>query len=98
MISQHAFRNVAVPRPDPLVVRIAEREIRNMTSQTETETGTVGSSPAEQAIPAQPATGPEVTVASAPASKSAGHVIVDTLVSHGIKRAHVVPGESFLDV
>ena len=34
-----------------------------------------------------------------PASgKSAGHVIVDTLASHGIKRAHVVPGESFLDV
>ncbi|AUZ34520.1 acetolactate synthase [Arthrobacter sp. PGP41] len=30
--------------------------------------------------------------------KSAGHVIVDTLASHGIKRAHVVPGESFLDV
>jgi acetolactate synthase-1/2/3 large subunit len=30
--------------------------------------------------------------------KSAGHVIVDTLVAHGIKRAHVVPGESFLDV
>jgi acetolactate synthase-1/2/3 large subunit len=30
--------------------------------------------------------------------KSAGHVIVDTLAAHGIKRAHVVPGESFLDV
>ncbi|WP_104181953.1 thiamine pyrophosphate-dependent enzyme [Arthrobacter sp. B0490] len=30
--------------------------------------------------------------------KSAGHVIVDSLVAHGIKRAHVVPGESFLDV
>ena len=30
--------------------------------------------------------------------KSAGHVIVDTLVTHGVKRAYVVPGESFLDV
>lgn len=30
--------------------------------------------------------------------KSAGHVIVDSLVAHGVKRAHVVPGESFLDV
>ncbi|GHG61037.1 thiamine pyrophosphate protein [Sinomonas cellulolyticus] len=30
--------------------------------------------------------------------KSAGHVIVDSLVAHGIQRAHVVPGESFLDV
>ncbi|BCW70770.1 thiamine pyrophosphate-dependent enzyme [Arthrobacter sp. NicSoilB8] len=33
-----------------------------------------------------------------PSLKSAGHVIVDTLAAHGIKRAHVVPGESFLDV
>jgi len=32
------------------------------------------------------------------ALKSAGHVIVDSLVAHGIKRAHIVPGESFLDV
>lgn len=30
--------------------------------------------------------------------KTAGYVIVDTLVAHGVKRAHVVPGESFLDV
>jgi len=30
--------------------------------------------------------------------KSAGHVIVDSLVSHGVKRTHVVPGESFLDI
>ncbi|GAB16077.1 putative acetolactate synthase large subunit [Arthrobacter globiformis NBRC 12137] len=30
--------------------------------------------------------------------KSAGHIIVDSLVAHGVKRAHVVPGESFLDV
>jgi len=35
---------------------------------------------------------------TAHALKSAGHVIVDTLVAHGIKRAHVVPGESFLEV
>lgn len=32
------------------------------------------------------------------ATKSAGHVIVDSLVAHGVRRAHVVPGESFLDV
>lgn len=31
-------------------------------------------------------------------TKLAGHVIADTLAAHGIKRAHVVPGESFLDV
>lgn len=31
-------------------------------------------------------------------TKSAGHVIVDSLVAHRVKRAHVVPGESFLDV
>ena len=30
--------------------------------------------------------------------KSAGHVIVDTLVAHGVERTFVVPGESFLDV
>jgi acetolactate synthase-1/2/3 large subunit len=30
--------------------------------------------------------------------KSAGHVIVDSLVAHGVRRTHVVPGESFLDV
>ncbi|WP_427004961.1 thiamine pyrophosphate-dependent enzyme [Pseudarthrobacter sp. H2] len=34
----------------------------------------------------------------APALKSAGHVIVDSLVAHGVRRAHVVPGESYLDV
>ncbi|MGY2747609.1 thiamine pyrophosphate-dependent enzyme [Arthrobacter sp. UYCu723] len=34
----------------------------------------------------------------APAPKSAGHVIVDSLVAHGVRRAHVVPGESYLDV
>ncbi|WP_364744581.1 thiamine pyrophosphate-dependent enzyme [Arthrobacter sp. LAR12-1-1.1] len=36
--------------------------------------------------------------AAAAAIKSAGHVIVDSLVAHGVQRAHVVPGESFLDV
>ncbi|HST72482.1 MAG TPA: thiamine pyrophosphate-binding protein, partial [Kocuria rosea] len=30
--------------------------------------------------------------------KSAGHVIVDTLVAHGVQRTYVVPGESYLDV
>lgn len=33
-----------------------------------------------------------------PARKSAGHVIVDSLVAHGVKRTYVVPGESYLDV
>src|SRR5690625_2698192 len=32
------------------------------------------------------------------AKKSAGHVIVDTLVTHGVKRVYSVPGESYLDV
>ncbi|MFC9336242.1 thiamine pyrophosphate-dependent enzyme [Arthrobacter sp. NPDC057009] len=36
--------------------------------------------------------------ADAPTTKSAGHVIVDSLVAHGVKRSYVVPGESFLDV
>lgn len=31
-------------------------------------------------------------------TKSAGHIIVDSLVAHGVRRAYVVPGESFLDV
>ena len=30
--------------------------------------------------------------------QSAGHVIVDSLVAHGVERTFVVPGESFLDV
>ncbi len=46
--------------------------------------------PASTADPASPA---ETT-----ARKSAGHVIVDTLVAHGVERAYVVPGESYLDV
>ena len=33
-----------------------------------------------------------------PALKSAGHVIVDTLVAHGVERTYVIPGESYLDV
>ncbi len=38
------------------------------------------------------------TTRSSVIQKSAGHVIVDTLVAHGVKRTHVVPGESFLEV
>ncbi|KAB1643674.1 thiamine pyrophosphate-dependent enzyme [Gulosibacter chungangensis] len=30
--------------------------------------------------------------------KSAGHAIVETLESHGVKRVYVIPGESYLDV
>ncbi|MFF5791752.1 thiamine pyrophosphate-dependent enzyme [Paeniglutamicibacter sp. NPDC012692] len=33
-----------------------------------------------------------------PTKKSAGHVIVDTLVAHGVERTYVIPGESYLDV
>jgi acetolactate synthase-1/2/3 large subunit len=40
----------------------------------------------------------EVTHEDARVLKSAGHVIVDSLIAHGVGRAHVVPGESFLDV
>ncbi len=29
---------------------------------------------------------------------TAGHMIVETLVSHGVERAYIVPGESYLDV
>ena len=32
------------------------------------------------------------------ATKSAGHVIVDSLKAHGVNRTWIVPGESFLDV
>ncbi|MGO1319765.1 MAG: thiamine pyrophosphate-dependent enzyme [Galactobacter sp.] len=35
---------------------------------------------------------------SAAESRSAGHLIVDSLVAHGVERAYVVPGESYLDV
>ncbi|MCO1339384.1 acetolactate synthase [Kocuria polaris] len=31
-------------------------------------------------------------------TKTAGHIIVDTLEAHGVKRTYVVPGESYLDV
>ena len=37
-------------------------------------------------------------VLDSPALKSAGHVIVDTLVAHGVERTYVIPGESYLDV
>ncbi|RKQ35169.1 thiamine pyrophosphate-dependent enzyme [Kocuria tytonis] len=38
------------------------------------------------------------TATTAPGRKSAGHVIVDSLAAHGVERAYVVPGESYLDV
>ncbi|RKW71373.1 thiamine pyrophosphate-dependent enzyme [Galactobacter caseinivorans] len=31
-------------------------------------------------------------------TRSAGHLIVDSLVAHGVERAYVIPGESYLDV
>ncbi|MBG6084114.1 thiamine pyrophosphate-dependent enzyme [Zhihengliuella flava] len=40
---------------------------------------------------------PAVNSAATP-TKSAGHVIVDTLEAHGVQRTYVVPGESYLDV
>ncbi len=39
-----------------------------------------------------------VNPASPQATKSAGHVIVDSLKAHGVNRTWIVPGESFLDV
>ncbi|MBV1779810.1 acetolactate synthase [Paeniglutamicibacter sp. ABSL32-1] len=36
--------------------------------------------------------------AQATKKKSAGHIIVDTLVAHGVERTYVIPGESYLDV
>jgi len=51
-------------------------------------------------IQTEPA-GPDASAAQAsagPTTKSAGHVIVDTLVAHGVERTYVVPGESYLDV
>src|SRR3954454_12346399 len=41
---------------------------------------------------------PKVSAPVQPTLKSAGHVIVDSLVAHGVERTYVVPGESFLDV
>ena len=41
---------------------------------------------------------PETPDHGHPTLKSAGHVIVDSLVAHGVERTYVVPGESFLDV
>ncbi|MFP3459619.1 thiamine pyrophosphate-binding protein [Arthrobacter globiformis] len=40
---------------------------------------------------------PRCTANSA-ALQSAGHLIVDSLLAHGVQRTYVVPGESFLDV
>jgi acetolactate synthase-1/2/3 large subunit len=37
-------------------------------------------------------------LASSAPTKSAGHVVVDSLVAHGVERTYVVPGESFLEV
>jgi acetolactate synthase-1/2/3 large subunit len=45
----------------------------------------------------QTVTAPDDTEESG-ALKSAGHVIVDTLVAHGVERTYIVPGESYLDV
>ncbi|TJY72537.1 acetolactate synthase [Arthrobacter sp. CAU 1506] len=33
-----------------------------------------------------------------PGRKSAGHIIVDSLIAHGVERTYVVPGESYLEV
>ncbi|MGO4299372.1 thiamine pyrophosphate-dependent enzyme [Leifsonia sp. RAF41] len=42
--------------------------------------------------------GPATSGASILSTETAGHAIVRTLEEHGIQRAYVVPGESFLDV
>ncbi len=42
--------------------------------------------------------GTSSTDVPAPAALSAGHVIVDSLLAHGVRRVHVVPGESYLEV
>jgi acetolactate synthase-1/2/3 large subunit len=47
---------------------------------------------------AQPGRTPLPTAEALPVLKSAGHVIVDSLMAHGVERTYVVPGESFLDV
>jgi acetolactate synthase-1/2/3 large subunit len=53
----------------------------------------------ESNLPEESNLNPGVTVsAESPTRKSAGHVIVDSLVAHGVTRSYVVPGESFLDV
>ncbi|WP_349828864.1 thiamine pyrophosphate-dependent enzyme [Brevibacterium litoralis] len=38
------------------------------------------------------------TAATAPTPTSAGHMIVKSLEQHGVERAYVVPGESYLDI
>ncbi len=44
------------------------------------------------------ASGTSSAVVPAPAAPSAGHVIVDSLLAHGVRRVYVVPGESYLEV
>ncbi|MFQ4149972.1 thiamine pyrophosphate-dependent enzyme [Arthrobacter sp. LAPM80] len=43
-------------------------------------------------------TGTSSATSTAPVPRSAGHIIVDSLVAHGVQRVHVVPGESYLEV
>ena len=43
-------------------------------------------------------TTPLESASAAPALKSAGHIIVDALVAHGVERTYVIPGESYLEV
>ncbi|MDR6792627.1 thiamine pyrophosphate-dependent acetolactate synthase large subunit-like protein [Pseudarthrobacter oxydans] len=72
-----------------------------MTTETE---ATPAASPTQPAAVVHPAGAgrqpgrPPAPQATPPALKSAGHVIVDSLVAHGVHRTFVVPGESFLDV
>nr|BFE42904.1 hypothetical protein GCM10017547_07970 [Pseudarthrobacter oxydans] len=72
-----------------------------MTTETEATPAVSPTQPAAVVPPAgagrQPGR-PPAPQATPPALKSAGHVIVDSLVAHGVDRTFVVPGESFLDV
>ncbi|PRY11182.1 acetolactate synthase-1/2/3 large subunit [Kineococcus rhizosphaerae] len=43
-------------------------------------------------------TSPLTSSPTRPAPRTAGHVIVEALAAHGVERAYVVPGESYLDV
>lgn len=72
-----------------------------MTTETEATPAASPTQPAAVVPPADasPQPGrPPAPQATPPALKSAGHVIVDSLVAHGVDRTYVVPGESFLDV
>ncbi|MDR6508003.1 thiamine pyrophosphate-dependent enzyme [Arthrobacter oryzae] len=64
--------------------------------------GQIPNQPTPSAAHANPGTNPGGNPTGNPAGgnalKSAGHVIVDSLVAHGVERTYVVPGESFLDV